>query len=64
MKERIQQFLDQQQLELPFVGTFHSFCLRLLKKNSELLENPFFLFWMKMINTKLCRALSRKCGTR
>jgi len=41
MKERIEHFLDRSH-DLPFVGTFHSFCLRLLKKNSELLENPFF----------------------
>ena len=41
MKERIEKFLERKQ-ELPFVGTFHSFCLRLLKQNSELLENPFF----------------------
>ena len=41
MKERIEQFLERK-YELPFVGTFHSFCLRLLKTNSELLENPFF----------------------
>lgn len=41
MKERIENFLERNH-DLPFVGTFHSFCLRLLKKNSELLENPFF----------------------
>ena len=41
MKERIEGFLGRKQ-DLPFVGTFHSFCLRLLKQNSELLENPFF----------------------
>ncbi len=41
MKERIEKFLARKQ-DLPFVGTFHSFCLRLLKQNSELLDNPFF----------------------
>ena len=41
MKERIEHFLDRKH-ELPFIGTFHSYCLRLLKTNSELLENPFF----------------------
>lgn len=41
MKERIAKFLGPQQ-ELPFVGTFHSYCVRLLKQNQELLENPFF----------------------
>lgn len=41
MKERIEKFLARKQ-DLPFVGTFHSFCLRLLKQNNELLDNPFF----------------------
>ncbi len=41
MKERIAKFLDHAQ-ELPFVGTFHSYCVRILKQNQELLENPFF----------------------
>lgn len=27
---------------LPFVGTFHSYCLRLLKTHQELLDTPFF----------------------
>lgn len=40
MKERIEKFLDRKH-ELPFVGTFHSFCLRLLKQNGDLLEFPF-----------------------
>lgn len=40
MKERIEKFLERKH-ELPFVGTFHSFCLRLLKQNSDLLESPF-----------------------
>lgn len=40
MKERIEKFLDRKQ-ELPFVGTFHSFCLRLLKQHADLLESPF-----------------------
>lgn len=41
MKERIQQFLDKGQ-QIPFVGTFHSYCLQLLKQNISLLENPFY----------------------
>lgn len=40
MKERIEKFLERKH-ELPFVGTFHSFCLRLLKQNADLLESPF-----------------------
>lgn len=41
MKDRIGKFLGHA-TELPFVGTFHSYCVRLIKQNQELLENPFF----------------------
>jgi DNA helicase-2/ATP-dependent DNA helicase PcrA len=41
MQERIVSFLGSNK-ELPFVGTFHAYCLRLLKQNQELLEFPFF----------------------
>jgi DNA helicase II / ATP-dependent DNA helicase PcrA len=40
MKERIAGFIGSDK-ELPFVGTFHSYCVRILKENSALLENPF-----------------------
>ena len=48
MQERISHFLGNQTTfghktqELPFIGTFHAYCLRLLKKNQELLDTPFF----------------------
>lgn len=41
MKERIAHFLGSAQ-QLPFIGTFHSYCLQLLKRNQELLDIPFF----------------------
>ena len=41
MQERISGFLPTQST-LPFVGTFHAYCLQLLKKNQEHLETPFF----------------------
>ncbi|MEX0672132.1 MAG: UvrD-helicase domain-containing protein [Candidatus Babeliales bacterium] len=41
MKERIVKFLPAG-ITLPFVGTFHSYCLRLLKLNRQLLEYPSF----------------------
>lgn len=41
MKERIGRYLGSNS-ELPFIGTFHSYCLYLLKQNGELLEQPFF----------------------
>lgn len=41
MKERISAFLGTES-SLPFVGTFHSYCLKLLKKNAHLTHMPFF----------------------
>ncbi|MFZ5954059.1 MAG: ATP-dependent helicase [Candidatus Dependentiae bacterium] len=40
MKERIEQFLGKTH-QIPFIGTFHSYCLRLLKTNTHLLDIPF-----------------------
>lgn len=40
MKERVHGFI-QEKSSIPFIGTFHSFCLSLLKKNHHLLKNPF-----------------------
>ena len=41
MKERIASFLGEH-ANLPFVGTFHAYCVQLLKKHQEHLHNPFF----------------------
>jgi len=40
MKDRIKTFLYNKK-ELPYLGTFHSYCLRILKANSDLLPKPF-----------------------
>ena len=40
MKERVKNFLPPES-SLPFVGTFHSYCLQLLKKNNQYLRTPF-----------------------
>lgn len=40
MRERIASFLGNQ-TNLPFIGTFHSYCVQLLKKYQEHLPNPF-----------------------
>ncbi len=40
MKERIGH-MSNNAVELPFVGTFHAYCLRLLKQNKHLLTHPF-----------------------
>lgn len=41
MKKRIRSFLDEH-LILPFVGTFHSYCLQLLKTHPHLVSRPHF----------------------
>lgn len=41
MKERVMHFLGAHAL-LPFVGTFHSYCVSLLRKHSDVLEYPDF----------------------
>lgn len=40
MKERIATLIGSDK-DLPFVGTFHSYCLRLLKEQDHLLDVPF-----------------------
>ncbi len=40
MRERVAHFLGSHK-DLPFVGTFHSYCLSLLKQNPKLLRTPF-----------------------
>lgn len=40
MKSRIKQFLGES-VPLPFVGTFHAYCLQILKQYRHLIETPF-----------------------
>ena len=61
MKERIQHFLNGH-YDLPFVGTFHSFCLRLLKQNSELLDHPFFSILDEDDQHKILQGIIAKSG--
>lgn len=57
MKERINHFLGNQYQELPFIGTFHAYCLLLLKKNQHLLETPFFSILDEDDRTKLLTSI-------
>lgn len=41
MAERIRHFLPDV-AELPFIGTFHGYCVKLLRMNADLLNLPFF----------------------
>ncbi|MGD1997600.1 MAG: UvrD-helicase domain-containing protein, partial [Candidatus Dependentiae bacterium] len=54
MKERIASYLPDQ--ALPFVGTFHSYCVRLLRRYSDLL--PFKDF--TILDTEDARSIIRK----
>jgi len=59
MKNRITQFLGNNH-ELPFIGTFHSYCVRLLKKNPDLLTSPFFSILDSSDQQKLIKAILQR----
>jgi len=61
MKERVQQFLPPG-YNIPFVGTFHSYCLRLLKANSERLEKPFVSIFDEDDKYKLLSDIIKRNG--
>lgn len=56
MKERMVKFLGEDAL-LPYVGTFHSYCLRILKSNSNLLSIGNFSLMDDSDQEKIIRAL-------
>lgn len=60
MKERIQHFLGHETKELPFIGTFHSYCLLLIKKNQHLLDSPFFSVMDEDDRTKLISSILKR----
>ncbi len=59
MKERIKQTLPSQ-TQMPFVGTFHSYCLRLLKINAALLDTPQFAVMDSADQEKLLTSIIKK----
>jgi DNA helicase-2/ATP-dependent DNA helicase PcrA len=61
MKERIAHFLGSTQ-QLPFIGTFHSYCLQLLKRNPELLDVPFFSIIDEDDQQKLLQGIIQRHG--
>ncbi|MBA3954025.1 UvrD-helicase domain-containing protein [Candidatus Dependentiae bacterium] len=61
MKERVHSFLGQTP-HLPYVGTFHSYCLRLLKSNPHLLPFGVFSLIDSDDQEKIVRALLTKNG--
>jgi DNA helicase-2/ATP-dependent DNA helicase PcrA len=60
MKERIHLFLGHTNTPLPFVGTFHSYCLSLLKKNQHLLDIPFLSIMDEEDRSKLLASIIKK----
>ncbi|MCL4360729.1 UvrD-helicase domain-containing protein [Candidatus Dependentiae bacterium] len=60
MKERISRFLDLP--ILPYVGTFHSYCLKILKLNSKLISIPDFAILDDDDQEKLIKEIINKKG--
>jgi DNA helicase-2/ATP-dependent DNA helicase PcrA len=66
MKERVMRTLsqhyDKKEYKLPFVGTFHSYCLRLLKQYGSLLSLGSFTLFDSQDKEKLVKSLIQKYG--
>jgi len=61
MKTRIARFLPNV-AELPFVGTFHAYCLRFLKTHHDLLSAPFFSILDEDDQLKLINGIIKRHG--
>ncbi len=61
MRERIASFLGHQD-QLPFVGTFHSYCVQLLKKYQEYLPHPFLSILDSDDKQKMIQAILVRSG--
>lgn len=61
MKERVSLFLGNNS-ELPFIGTFHSYCLKLLKNNQNLLPFKEFSLLDEDDQNKIVRKIIQKNG--
>ncbi len=61
MKERVRLFLSDRN-DLPYVGTFHSYCYRLLKMNPHLMPFEQFSLMDDSDQLKLVRAIISKNG--
>lgn len=59
MKERVIHFLGPY-AGLPFVGTFHSYCVRLLRTHKDLLETPDFTIMDDDDQEKLIRVIAAR----
>lgn len=59
MKERIHNWLDDEN-HIPFVGTFHSLCLKILKNNRNILSIPQFTILDEEDQLKLLQSIVKK----
>jgi DNA helicase II / ATP-dependent DNA helicase PcrA len=61
MRERIATFLEGR-TDLPFIGTFHSYCVQLLKKYQEYLPNEFMSILDSDDQQKMLQAILQRNG--
>ncbi|MDZ4152220.1 UvrD-helicase domain-containing protein, partial [Methylicorpusculum sp.] len=61
MQSRVGSFLDKTQRP-PWIGTFHSYCLHLLKSNPALLAYPFFSILDEDDQQKLLKGILKQHG--
>ena len=61
MRNRITGFLGKLP-EMPFIGTFHSYCLRFLKTHQEYLTSPFFSILDEDDQQKILAGIIKKNG--
>jgi DNA helicase-2/ATP-dependent DNA helicase PcrA len=61
MKERIAHFLPDKS-QLPFVGTFHAYCVRLLKQHSNLIAFPAFTILDTDDQAKILQGILTRAG--
>lgn len=61
MRERIASFLGEH-TDLPFIGTFHSYCVQVLKKHQEYLTNPFVSILDSDDQQKMIQAILQRNG--
>jgi DNA helicase-2/ATP-dependent DNA helicase PcrA len=62
MKERVATFLAQESTQLPFVGTFHAYCLRFLKMHGHLMNLSTFTILDEDDQHKLLRSILARAG--
>lgn len=60
MQERITKFIGANNMEKPFIGTFHSYCLLLLRKYAHLVDLPTFTILDSDDQTQLLQGIIKR----